>query len=84
MGNSRLLKSEFDKDNQTKIMKRILVISAGIAGVLAGMALVMPAVARYRHIGAMTCDEIVLFLLGSVLTLGGGSTAFFGAKKRGA
>ena len=52
-------------------MKRGLIISVGIAGVLVGMALVMPAVAQYRHEGAMKNDEPWLFLIGSLLTLAG-------------
>ena len=52
-------------------MKRGFIISVGIAGVLVGMALVMPAVAQYRHEGAMKNDEPWLFLIGSLLTLAG-------------
>ena len=52
-------------------MKRGLIIGAGIIGVLAGMAFVMPAVAQYRHEGAMSHGEPWLFLLGSALTLAG-------------
>jgi hypothetical protein len=36
-----------------------------------GMALVMPAVAQYRQIGAMRNDEPWLFLLGSLMTIAG-------------
>ena len=65
-------------------MKRVLIISAGIIGVLVGMAFVMPAVAQYRHEGAMTHEEVILFCLGLVLTLGGIGASIFGAKRRAA
>jgi hypothetical protein len=52
-------------------MKRGLIISIGIAGVLVGMAFVMPAVAQYQHEGAMKNGEPWLFLIGSLLTLAG-------------
>jgi hypothetical protein len=62
-------------------MKRGLTIAAGIVGVLVGMAFVMPAVAQYQHEGAMKNDEPWLFLLGSLLTLGGGIAAIRSLKK---
>jgi hypothetical protein len=74
IGQAEMLKAEFNKNNHPKLMKRIALISLGIIGILVGMAFVMPAVAQYRHEGAMTNEEVVLLLLGIVLTLGGGST----------
>jgi len=62
-------------------MKRGLIISAGIVGVLVGMAFVMPAVAQYQHEGAMKNGEPWLFLVGSLLTLAGCGAAFRGMKK---
>ena len=82
IGVGTTLKVEFDKNNERKIMKHILVISAGVLGVLVGMALVMPAVAQYRQTGAMSHDEPWLFLIGSLLTLGGVGAAWAGAKRR--
>lgn len=84
IGSIRSLKSEFDKDNEPRIMKRILIISVGVVGVLVGMALVMPAVAQYRHEGAMASGEVMLFWLGNILTLGGIGAACFGVKTRSA
>jgi hypothetical protein len=49
---------------------------------MVGMALVMPAVAQYRHIGVMRNGEPWLFLLGSLLTLAGCGAAIRGLKKR--
>jgi len=62
-------------------MKQILIIAAGIIGVLVGMALVMPAVAQYQHEGVMRNGEPWLFLIGSVLTLAGCGAAVRAVKK---
>jgi hypothetical protein len=62
-------------------MKRIFFISAGVIGILIGMGFVTPAVAQYRHEGAMTREENWLCLLGSVLTIGGLTAAFLGGKR---
>jgi hypothetical protein len=82
IGVGTALKVEFDKNNERKIMKHILIIGAGVLGVLVGMALVLPAVAQYRQTGAMSHDEPWLFLIGSLLTLGGVGAAWAGAKRR--
>ena len=87
IGRAEALKREFKKVNETterKHMKRTILISAGIMGILAGMAFVMPAVAQYRHEGAMTSNEVILFVLGTVLTLGGGGASFHGFRKHSA
>jgi hypothetical protein len=87
IGRAEALKTEFNKVEETtewKHMKRTIIISVGIMGILAGMAFVMPAVAQYRHEGAMTGDEVLLFVLGTVLTLGGGGASFHGFRKRSA
>ena len=84
IGTPETIRAEFNKTNQRTIMKRMLLISAGILGILVGMGFVMPAVAQYRHEGAMTHGEVMLFCLGLVLTLGGIGSSIFGAKKRAA
>lgn len=83
MGQPEKLKAEFKRieSEERKYMKRGLIISAGIIGVLIGMAFVMPAVAQYQHEGAMKNDEPWLFLLGALLTLGGFGMAFRGMRK---
>jgi hypothetical protein len=83
-GKFQALKAEFDKIEQRerKYMKRGLIIGAGIVGVLVGMALVMPAVAQYRQIGAMRNGEPWLFLIGSLMTLAGCFAALNGLKKK--
>jgi hypothetical protein len=84
IGQAEMLKTEFNKNNHTKLMKRITLISLGIIGILVGMAFVMPAVAQYRHEGAMSHDEVWLLLLGTALTLGGLGASIGGLKKRSA
>ena len=62
-------------------MKRTMIIVAGIIAVLVGMGFVMPAIAQWRHEGAMTTSSVLLGLLGFVLTLGGMGTAARGVAK---
>ena len=62
-------------------MKKSLVITLGIIGVLVGMALVMPAVAQYRHEGVMRNGEPWLFLIGSLMTLAGCGAAVRSLRK---
>jgi hypothetical protein len=83
IGGPETLKSEFIKveTEERKYMKRGLIITLGIIGVLVGMAFVMPAVAQYRHEGAMRNGEPWLFLMGSLLTLTGVGAAIRGGKK---
>jgi hypothetical protein len=83
-GRFQALKAEFDKveKRERKYMKRGLIIGAGIVGVLVGMALVMPAVAQYRQVGAMQNSEPWLFLIGSLITLAGCFAAVNGLKKK--
>ena len=65
-------------------MKRILKIILGVIAVLVGMGFVMPAVAQWRHEGAMTSSSVALCLLGAVLTLAGVGAAFQGVVRRSA
>jgi len=65
-------------------MKRTLKIILGIIAVLVGMGFVMPALAQWRHEGAMTSLSVALLLLGTVLTLAVGGAAIHGAAKRSA
>jgi len=81
-GEPQSLESEFEKVKERKYMKRSVMIGVGIVGVLVGMALVMPAVAQYRHEGAMRNDEPWLFLIGSLLTLAGCGAAVGNLKKK--
>jgi len=85
IGRADTLRPEFEKTAaERKTMKRIVIIGSGIVGVLVGMAFVMPAVALYRHEGAISAGDVALLLLGAALTLGGAGAAVFGAKKRAA
>lgn len=83
LGAPGALKIEFDgiEKRERKYMKRGVLVGVAIAGVMVGMALVMPAVAQYRQIGAMHGGEPFLFLVGSLLTLGGGVAGVCSFKK---
>ena len=63
-------------------MKRTLKIILGIIAVLVGMAFVMPALAQWRHEGAMTGLSVALLLLGTALTVAGFGAALRGVAKR--
>ncbi len=65
-------------------MKRTLKIIFGVIAVLVGMGFVMPAVAQWRHEGAMTGMSIALCLLGTLMTLAGAGAAIHGIAKRSA
>ena len=82
-GPPKSLKAEFEKvqNKERKFMKRGLIISAGVIGIMVGMALVMPAVAQYRHEGAMKNEEPWLFLFGCLLTLAGVAAAIRSLKR---
>ena len=55
-------------------MKPILFLLVGLVAGLVGLGFVMPAVAQWRHEGAMTGLSVALLLLGLVL-MGGGLAA---------
>jgi len=80
-GRPQLLKAEFDQIKERKYMKRGMMIGVGIVGVMVGMAFVMPAVAQYRDLGAMSGPSPWLFLLGSLMTLGGLFAGIRGVRK---
>ena len=82
LGGVRLLKTELEKENGEKPMKRVLIISAGVIAILVGMAFVMPAVAQYRDLGGLSGVEVVLLTLGITLTIGGAGVAYLGANPR--
>jgi len=65
-------------------MKRTLKIILGIIAVLVGMGFVMPALAQWRHEGAMTGSSVALCLFGALMTLAGGGAAIHGFMKRSA
>jgi hypothetical protein len=83
LGRAAVLKPEFDRvgNNERTFMKRSLMFIIAFVGIMVGMALVMPAVAQYRHEGVMRNDEPWLFLIGSLLTLAGCGAAFRGFRK---
>jgi len=65
-------------------MKQPIKIILGIVALLVGMGFVMPAIAQWKHEGAMTGMSIALCSLGAALTLTGIGTAIHGITKRAA
>ena len=63
-------------------MKQPIKIILGIVAVLIGMGFVMPAVAQWKHEGAMTGMSITLCLLGAGLTLAGLGAAIHAVTRR--
>ena len=82
IGPAGRLKPEFDKINRNQTMKRILILSAGVIGVLVGLAFILPAVHLWRTEGTLGGTNLALLLLGLALTLGGGGAAVLGAKRQ--
>jgi hypothetical protein len=85
IGQPEAVENEFNKIGETTMKehwKRIVIIGNGIGNILIGLALIMPALAQYRHAGAMTNESVVALMIGIFLALGGGSTAFCGARLR--
>jgi len=81
LGHPKLIEREFKKTERNH-MKPMIKITAGVSGVLVGMAFVMPAVAQCLHEGVMKNDEVPLYTLGMALTVAGVFMAFRGLKKR--
>ena len=84
IGPARLLQSEFEKVNHTKLMKRVIIVSLGFIGVLVGAAFITPAVALYRNTGAMSHENLAFLSLGVVIALAGVCAAVLGFKRRSA
>jgi 4-hydroxybenzoate polyprenyltransferase len=60
-------------------MKRFFFIGVGVLAVLIGLGFVMPAVAQWRTQGSLPNLSVALLALGLILTVGGISSAFYGA-----
>jgi hypothetical protein len=58
-------------------MKRIIAIAIGFLGVLMGVGLILPALAKVRDLGAMPSNVIVPYTLGIGLALLGIATTAF-------
>jgi hypothetical protein len=81
IGQPKMLKREFKKVERT-LMKKIIIILAGVFGMFIGTGLILPALAWYRDHGAMPAEHLEPLLLGAVIVVGGLSTAIYGFKKR--
>ena len=62
-------------------MKRILLLVAGIVGVLVGLGLIMPAVALWRQDSSQTSNIVLPLLLGGGLVAGAWVALVRGAAK---
>jgi hypothetical protein len=63
-------------------MKRIITAAIGLFGVLVGVGLVLPALARVRDLGAMPSESLVPYTLGIALVAFGISLTAFSLIKR--
>ena len=62
-------------------MKRVFIF-IGIVAALMGVAFILPALANYGRPGPMASDALKFLLLGSFVTIAGGSAIFHGVRKR--
>jgi hypothetical protein len=62
-------------------MRNPLVLLGGVFVVLIGLGFIMPAIAQMRETGALPTLGVVLLLLGVALTVAGGWTMCYGAKR---
>ena len=63
-------------------MKKIITILIGLFGLLMGVGLILPALAKTRDFGAMPGAVVGFYTLGIVLTIVGASIALFGVTRR--
>lgn len=62
-------------------MNRYAMLFVGVAVVMIGLALVMPAVAQMRDTGALPAVGVGLLLLGLTLMFSGGGAVYLGARR---
>lgn len=61
-------------------MKRIITITFGVLGALAGLGFICPALAQLRLQGALSGLSVVLLLLGLILAAAGGAATWRGIR----
>lgn len=82
IGQPKILKSEFKKIERT-LMRKTLMILAGIFMILFGPAMIMPALAKHYHYGvAWDTDILWPIIVGTIILLAGMGTVVAGFKKR--
>jgi hypothetical protein len=81
IGQPKVLNHEFKKSERT-FMKKIMIILAGIFGVMFGPGLILPALAKHNTLGIWNFDIVWPIVLGTLITLIGISVAVIGFKKR--
>ncbi|MDB6024775.1 MAG: hypothetical protein JWM68_998 [Verrucomicrobiales bacterium] len=62
-------------------MKRISIF-IGVVAALIGVTVILPALANYGRTGPMANDALKFLLLGSLVSIAGGSAIFHGVRKR--
>jgi len=81
IGQPKVLGSEFRKVERT-LMKKVMMIVAGIFGVLSGPAIFLPAFAKHRHEGMWGTEVVVPILVGVVITFVGAILTVHGFRRR--
>jgi drug/metabolite transporter (DMT)-like permease len=81
IGQPNVLGREFRKVERT-LMKKLMIIAAGIFGVLSGPAIFLPALAKHRHEGVWGTEVVVPILVGAVITLVGAILTIYGFRRR--
>jgi len=81
IGSPQSIKREFTKIERNS-MKRSLFILLGIFGVLFGMAMVLPAMAWFKHNHGISAEHLVPLLVGLAIVATGTGSTIYGIKKR--
>ena len=62
-------------------MKRAFIV-IGILAALIGITIILPALANYGRAGALAGDAVRALVVGSLVTVAGGSAIIIGFRKR--
>jgi hypothetical protein len=81
IGQPRLLKREFKKIERN-IMKRVIILTMGIFGILIGPGFILPALAKHKNLGIWNYDIVWPIILGVIIALAGMGTVMLGCKKQ--
>jgi uncharacterized membrane protein len=70
------------QNRKTKNMMRMITTAIGLFGVLIGMGLILPALAKVRDLGEMPSAVVMPYTVGVVIVVVGICTTAFGLMKR--